>query len=61
MKRPPRAYATVSFPGDPIDGMRVAYLGLFGGYPFVEALEARGELAAGERFAWSGVIQLELV
>ena len=52
MKRPPRTYGTVSFPGDPIDGMRVATLGVFGGYHFVEALEARPETAAGDKFVW---------
>ena len=41
------------FPGDSLDGMRVAYLGRAGGYDWCRALESRDDIEAGSEFVWS--------
>lgn len=54
MRRKARPVVGVAvFPGDSIDGMRVAYLGWAGGYEWCRALEDREEMPAGTEFVWA--------
>jgi hypothetical protein len=53
VKRARQTIGVAVFPGDSLDGLRVAYLGRAGGYDWVKALESRDDIQAGDEFVWA--------